>query len=135
MSRAEERGDGRRGVGAHQPVSAAMADAHFGKAVEVAREVLPFEREAGLAQEIVEMLLHRERQERAEDMAANGGVGGMEDRPGAHDRLGPAEEVLDLKEIAIAQDRLKRSDLGVGAQHEDSVEARLLGELAGVDLE
>jgi hypothetical protein len=81
------------------------------------------------------MLLHRERQERAEDMAADGGVGGMEDRPGAHDRLGPAEELLDLEEIAIAQDRLKRGDLGVGAQHEDPVEARLLGELACVDLE
>ena len=48
MSRAEERGDGRRGVGAHQPVDAAMADAHFGEAVEVAQEVFPFEREAGL---------------------------------------------------------------------------------------
>ena len=53
------------------------------------------------------MLLHRERQERAEDMAADGGVGGMVDRPGAHDRLGPADEVLDLEEIEVAQDRLK----------------------------
>ena len=59
----------------------------------------------------------------------------MEDRPGAHDRLGPAEEVLDLEEIAIAQDRLQRGHPGVGAKDEDSVEARLLGELAGVDLE
>ena len=81
------------------------------------------------------MLLHREREERAEDIAADGGVGGMEDRPGAHDRLGSAEEVLDLKEIALTQDRLKGSDLRVDAQHEDPVEARLLGELAGVDLE
>ena len=40
-------------------------------------------------------------------MAADRGVGGMEDRPGAHDRLGPAEEVLDLEQIAIAQDRLQ----------------------------
>ena len=68
-------------------------------------------------------------------MAADGGVGGMEDRPGAHDRLGPAEEVLDLEQIAIAQHRLQRRHLGVGAQDEDPVEARLLGELAGVDLE
>ena len=85
------------GVRAHEPVGAAMADAHLGEAVEVAQEVLPFRNEAALAQEIVEMLLHRERQERAEDMAADGGVGGMEDRPGAHDRFGPAEEVFDLE--------------------------------------
>jgi hypothetical protein len=132
---AEERRDGRRGGGARQPIGAAMADARLGEAVEAAQEVLPFRRKAGLMQEIVEMLLHRERQERAEDAAADGGVGGMQDRPGAHDRLGAAEEVLDLKEIAAAQDRLQRGDLGAGAQHEDPVEARLLGELAGVDLE
>jgi hypothetical protein len=35
----------------------------------------------------------------------------------------------------IAQHRLKRGPPGVGAQHEDPVEARLLGELAGIDLE
>ena len=131
----EQRGDGGRCVGAHQPVGAAMADAHFGEAVEVSQEVLPFRNEAGLAQEVIEMLLHRQRQERAEDMAADGGVGGMEDRPGAHDRLGPAEEVLDLEQIAVAQDRLKRGDLRVGAEHENPVETRLLGELASVDLE
>ena len=59
----------------------------------------------------------------------------MKDRPRAYDRLGSAEQVLDLEQIAIAQDRLKGSDLCVDAQHEDPVEARLLGELAGVDLE
>ena len=68
-------------------------------------------------------------------MAADGGVGGMEDRPGAHDRLGPAKEVLDKEKIAVAQDRLKRGHLRVGAQDENPVEARLLGELARIDLE
>ena len=70
-----------------------------------------------------------------EDVTADGGVGGMEDRPGAHDRLGPAKEVLDKEQIAVAQDRLERSYPGVGAQDEDPVETRLFGELAGVDLE
>ncbi|HMK90503.1 MAG TPA: hypothetical protein VK446_12845, partial [Methylocystis sp.] len=68
-----------------------------------------FGREAGLEQEIVEMLLHRERKERAENMTADGGVGGMEGQPGAHDRLGSAEEVLDPEasgpEAAEALDR------------------------------
>ena len=43
-------------------------------------------------------------------------------------------KVLDLEQIAVAQDRLQRRDLGVGAQDEDPIEARLFGELAGVDL-
>jgi hypothetical protein len=42
---------------------------------------------------------------------------------------------IDLEEIAVAQDRLKRGDLRVGAEHENPVEARLLGELARIDLE
>ena len=131
----EEPGHVRRGVGAHEPVGGSVVDAHLLQSVEIAQQFLPFRNEAGLAGEVVEMLLHRERQEGAEDVAADGGVGGMEDRAGAHNRLGSAEEVLDLEEIAVAQDRLKRSDLCVGAQDEDPVEARLLGELAGVDLE
>ena len=67
-------------------------------------------------------------------MAADGGVGGMEDRPvrmiALVRRRGP-----DKEKIAVAQDRLKRGHLRVGAQDEDPVEARLLGELARIDLE
>ena len=99
----EEGGHARRSVGAHQPIGAAVADAQLLQAVEIAQEVLPFGDEAGLAREIVEMLLHRKRQEGTKDMPADGGVGGMEDRPRAHDRLGSAEELLDLEKIAIAQ--------------------------------
>ena len=135
MGAFEKPGHVRRGVGAHEPVGGSVVDAHLLQSVEIAQQLLPFRREAGLADEIIEMLLHRQRQEGAEDVAADGGVGGMEDRPGAHDRLGPAEEVLDLEEIAVAQHRLQWRHPGVGAKHEDSVEARLLGELAGVDLE
>ena len=47
-------------------------------------------------------------------MAADGGVGGMEDRPGAHDRLGSAEEILDKEKIAIAQNRLQWGHLRIG---------------------
>ena len=125
----------RRGVGAHEPVGGSVMDAHLLQSVEVAQQLLPFRREAGLAGEVVEKFLHRQRQEGAEDVTADGGVGGMEDRPGAHDRLGPAEEVLDLEKIAIAQHRLQRSYLRIGAQDEDPVEARLLGELARIDLD
>src|SRR5580693_6963932 len=87
MGAAEEPCDRRGGVGAEQPVGAAMADAHLGEAVEIAQEVLPFRREAGFAREIVEMLLKRKRQEGTKDVPADGGVGGMEDRPLVHNRL------------------------------------------------
>ena len=135
MGAFEKPGHVRRGVGAHEPVGGSVVDAHLLQAVEIAQEVLPFRREAGLAGEVVKMLLHRQRQEGTKDVAADGGVGGMEDRPGAHDRLGPAEGVLDLEQIAIAQNRLQRGHLRIRAQDEDPIETRLLGELAGVDLE
>src|ERR1017187_3161809 len=63
------------------------------------------------------------------------GVGGMEDRPRPHHRLGSQEQVLDLEQVTVSQDRLQWRDLRVGAQDEDAVEACLLRELAGIDLE
>jgi hypothetical protein len=36
--------------------------------------------------------------------------------------------------VSVNQHRLQRRDPGVGAQHEDTIVARLLGELAGIDL-
>ena len=53
-----------------------------------------------------------------------GALGGMEDRPGAHDRLGSAEEILDNEKIAIAQNRLERGHLRIGAQDEGPVRKR-----------
>ena len=71
--------------------------------IEIAQQLLPFRRDARFAGEIVEMVLHRKRQEGTEHVTADGGVGGVKDRPRAHDRLGAAEEVLDPQQIAIAQ--------------------------------
>src|SRR4051795_9902227 len=59
----------------------------------------------------------------------------MVDRPCAHQRLGGAEELLHLDQVAVAQDRLQRRDPGIGAQHEQAIVACLLGQLARVDLE
>src|SRR5215469_9291350 len=58
----------------------------------------------------------------------------MIDRAGPEDRLGAAEEVFDLQEIAVAQHGLQWRDPGVRAQYEEAVVARLLGQLAGIDL-
>src|SRR5450759_4546130 len=59
----------------------------------------------------------------------------MEDRPRPHHRLGSQEQVLDLEQVTVSQDRLQWRDLRVGAQDEDAVEACLLRELAGIALE
>ena len=50
-------------------------DADLLQSIEVAQEIFPFRRRVVLAQQIVEMLLHRQRQEGTKDMATNGGVG------------------------------------------------------------
>lgn len=65
MGGAEEGGDGRRVVGAHDPVRAAMANARFGEAVEVAREVYPFEREAVRRRCPIERFLDKRQFDRA----------------------------------------------------------------------
>src|SRR4051812_44623888 len=59
----------------------------------------------------------------------------MVDRPRPHQRLGGAEELLHLDQVAVAQDRLQGRDPGIGAQYEQAVIARLLGQLAGINLE
>ena len=62
-----------------------MANLDLAQSIEVAQQIFPFRQRACrrlvfLAQQIVEMLLDRQRQERAKDMAAYSGVGGMKDR-------------------------------------------------------
>src|SRR3954447_18944031 len=59
----------------------------------------------------------------------------MVDRPRPHQRLGGAEELLHVDQVAVAQDRLQGRDPGIGAQYEQAVIARLLGQLAGINLE
>jgi hypothetical protein len=59
----------------------------------------------------------------------------MIDRARFEDCFGAAEQVFDLQQIAVAQDGLQWRGPGVGAQPKEAVVARLLGELAGIDLE
>src|SRR5829696_6742037 len=59
----------------------------------------------------------------------------MEDRARVETGLGGAEESLNGEKLAIAQHRLKRRNPGIGAQDKEAVIARLLGNLADVDLE
>ena len=135
MGVTEQGRDVSRRVRAHQPISAAMLETHILQPVEIAQQFLPFRRDTRFAQEIIEMLLHREGQERTKHMATDGGVGRMEDWSRAHDRLRAQEEIFDLQQIAIAEHGLQRRHFRVRPQHEDSVETGLFGELSSVDLE
>ena len=135
MGVTEQRGDVCGGVRAHQPIGPAMLETHILQPVEIAQQLLPFRRDVGFAQKVVEMLLHRKGQERTEHVATDGGVGRMENRPRPHDRFCAQEEIFDLQQIAIAEHGLQRRHFRVGPEHEDSVETGLFGELSSVDLE
>ena len=61
-----------RRIRAHQPIGAAMLETHILQPVEIAQQFLPFRRGTRFTQEVVEMLLHREGQERTKHMATDG---------------------------------------------------------------
>lgn len=105
------------------------------KLVEVIEERLPFGLEVlGLAQP-GQFLGDGKCQERAENMAADGSIGLVEDRPGIEAGLGGAEHGLDLEQVAIADGGLQGADPGIGKQDGDAIEAGFLGKLAPIDLE
>ena len=79
--------------------------------------------------------LQHQGEEGAEDVAADGGVGGVEDRSRVERGLGRAEQLLDPEQVAIAEHGQQRADAAVGAQHEDAVEFGFVGELANIDFE
>ncbi len=61
-------------------------------------------------------------------MAANGDVAAVVDRTGGEDGLGLAQQLLDAQQVAVTQHDLQRGDLGIGAQHVEPIEARVLGD-------
>ena len=77
--------------------------------------------------------LQHQREEAAEHVAADGLVELVEDRPGGEQVLGGAEGLLHGPQLLVAQHGVERVEIGVGAQHEDAVELRLLLDLVGID--
>src|SRR5262245_45135601 len=59
----------------------------------------------------------------------------MKDRTRIEDSLALAKELLNLQQLTVAQYGLQWRHIGISAQHEYPIEASLLGELAGIDLE
>ena len=66
-------------------------------------------------------------------MAADAGVGFVEDRAGGEQRLCGFEGVLHGEEIAVSKNNLKSGDLGVGAQHEETIETGIGLDLGAVN--
>ena len=103
--------------------------------VEVGDDVLPLEIQFGRLQPVLQFLAQHQRQEAAEQVAADGGVAGVIDRPGFEDGLGGAEDLLHLPQLAVAHGHLEGGELAVGAQHIVAVELCLLGHLGLVERE
>ena len=64
-------------------------------------------------------------------MASDRRVAGVVDRAGAQLDLRPSEQVLNPQQFPVPQHGIERRHCGAGAEHEDAVEAGLVGELAG----
>ena len=139
----EDRADEASCLGSQDDGITVVFDGHFLQAIEVTQDVLPFGLDAGFFAAGLKFLSEDRGEKGAKDVAANGGVTGMIDRPGFEQRLGASKELLDLKKVTIAQHGLEWRDLGLlwQAQDEDAIEplnasrAFSIGELAGIDLE
>src|SRR6476659_3307621 len=129
--RADDAGSGR--AQGHRP--AILADRHLLEAIKVAQHIAPLGPKAHLPAALIQLLAQDQRQEGTEHVASDGGIRGMVDGSCAHQRFGGPKELLHLDQVAVAQDRLQGRDPGIGAQHEQAIVARLLGQLARVDLE
>ena len=132
MSVTEQSRDVSGRVRAHHPIGPPMLETHILQPVEIAQQFLPFRRDVCFAQNVIEMLLHREGQEGTKHMATDGGVRRMEDWPRAHYRFRAQEQIFDLEQIAIAEHGLQRRHFRVRPEHEDSIETGLSVAIAHV---
>src|SRR5215217_2667776 len=133
-ARLEQRADDAGGGRAQGYLPPILADRHLLETIKVAQHVAPLGPKARSAAVLIQLLAQDQSQEGAEHVTPDSTIRGMGDGPCAHQRLGGAEELLHLDQVAVAQNRLQRCDPGIGAQHEQAVIARLLGQLAGINL-
>ena len=88
---ADVAGDGRAyGYGAALALDVAALEV-----VKIADQAAPFRFEADGGAAVFQLLCQHQGEQGAEDAAANGGIGGMEDQAGVEGGLGEAEKRLD----------------------------------------
>ena len=130
---AADRVDGRAWRGAQARPATILFDIDFAEVDKIVDDALPFEPAATGGEPVEKLLAQDKGEEGAEDVAADAGVGFVEDRAGGEQRLCGFEGVLHGQQIAVAQHDLERGDLGVGAQHEETVEPGIGLDLGAVD--
>jgi hypothetical protein len=82
---------------------------------------------------MLELDLQHQGQERAEDVAANGLIELVEDGSRGEEMLFGAEDALYRPQLLVAEHGGERVEIGIRAQHEDAVEAHVLGNLGAID--
>ena len=133
-----EAGRGARG-GADDEALLAVLDQGFGEGIEIGQDLGPGAAARTLhgslraIDALFELDLEDEGKEGTGDMAADGLVELVEDRPGGEEMLVGLEGLLHGPKLFVAEHRLKRIEIGVGAQHENAVELLVLLGLGPVD--
>ena len=83
------------GPAPHGESLALVSEDGFGECTEIAQHVIPLGLDPGLLHPAEQIPLEHECEEGAEDVAADGGIGAVEDGTGLEQVLGVAEEPLD----------------------------------------
>ena len=104
-----------RDSGAGRDPLAVIIDRRLLKTVKIAQHLGPFWPQACRLASVGQFLLEDKGKERAEDMTADSRIVRVEDRARVESRFCGLEDLLDLNELAVAQDSLERCDLGIGA--------------------
>src|SRR5512144_813392 len=129
-----ERIDGRPGSGSESRPAAVLLDLDLAQVGEVVEDAPPFERLRAARGEAVDQFLSEQQSKKGnEDVAADGSVGLVEDRPGGEQRLGGLEGVLNRQKVAVAQDHLQGGQFGIGPQHEQAIKTGIRLDLGRID--
>ena len=103
------------------------------KADKVLFDVGPLEVVAGLLQPSVQLLDKHQGEKAAEDVASDGLISLVENRPRIEDGLHIPEDLLDLPELLVLEGHLLGGKIGVGLEHPLSVKALLFFDLLFVE--
>ena len=90
------------GVASHHEGLAIVGNRVFGQRIQVAQNIVPLGPHASVVHAAKELVAQHQREERAEDMSADGGIGLMEDGAGVEKALGGAEYLLDHPQLLVA---------------------------------
>ena len=89
------------GVAAHREALPIVGNRRFGQRIQIAQDVIPLGAHASVVHATKELVAQHQREERAEDMPADGGIGLVEDGTGVEQALGGTEELLDHPQLFV----------------------------------